>query len=337
VSDLIVAADLRWPKGTGIGVCATEYLARLPVDMSSCALQLRSGIGHPISPFELGARLALHQKKHQVFWNPGFVPPAWSRAPSVVTVHDLTHLHYYSSLHVRYYNTVFRPMYRRCSAVVCVSEYTRSEFLDWSGMDPGQVHVVHNGVSSRFHAHVEPHRPGYPYILYPGNMRSYKNVEMLLRAFTQSSLRALGLKVVLTGTGTPELLATIAALGIAEHVVFLGFVPDERLPGLYRGASFTAFISLYEGFGLPIVESMAVGTPVLTSNVSSMPEIAGDAAVIVQPRDLGEIANAMDRLVSDSALRVDLVAKGLERAATFSWDRAATQAWGIVRSAARQR
>ncbi|KLD61841.1 glycosyltransferase, partial [Dyella japonica] len=86
-----------------------------------------------------------------------------------------------------------------------------------------------NGVSSRFNAQVEPYRPGYPYILYPGNMRSYKNVEMLLRAFSQSSLRTLGLKVVLTGTGTPELNATIATLGIAKDVVFMGFVPDVHL------------------------------------------------------------------------------------------------------------
>ncbi|KLD63202.1 glycosyltransferase family 4 protein [Dyella japonica] len=335
MNSLIVAADIRWPKGTGIGVCASEYLARMPVDMAARALPLTSGIGHPASPFELAARLALHRTKHQVFWNPGFVPPAWSSAPSVVTVHDLTHLHFYSSLHVRYYNSVFRPMYRRCSAIICVSEYTRREFIDWSGMDPDQVHVVHNGVSSRFNAQVEPYRPGYPYILYPGNMRSYKNVEMLLRAFSQSSLRTLGLKVVLTGTGTPELNATIATLGIAKDVVFMGFVPDEHLPGLYRGASFTAFISLYEGFGLPIVESMAVGTPVLTSNVSSMPEIAGDAALVVPPRDLGEVVAAMDRLVSDSGLRADLTVKGLERAAAFSWDKAAAHTWKIVRSSAR--
>lgn len=336
MSNLIVAADVRWPKGTGIGVCATEHLARMPADVLAHELRLRSGIGHPVSPFELGAKLALDGGEHNVFWNPGFVPPAWSRAPSVVTVHDLTHLHFYSSLHVRYYNTVFKPMYRRCTAIVCVSEYTRSEFLDWSGMDSDQVHVVHNGVSPRFNTDVEPYRPGYPYLLYPGNMRSYKNVGTLLRAYARSSLRALGLKVVLTGAATPELQATIAELRIAEDVVFMGFVPDEHLPGLYRGATFTAFISLYEGFGLPIVESMAVGTPVLTSNVSSMPEIADDAALIVDPLDVDEVARAMEGLVSDSTLCDDLIARGLARAAAFSWDEASRDTWDIVRSAARR-
>jgi glycosyltransferase involved in cell wall biosynthesis len=251
----------------------------------------------------------------------------------VVTVHDLTHLHFYSSLHARYYDWVFKPMYRRCAAIICVSEYTRGELLEWSGMDPDRVHVVHNGVSADFHSGVEAYRPGYPYIFYPGNKRAYKNLDMMLRAFARSSLPKLGIRVVMTGAATEELQATIEDLGIAEKVVFAGYVSGESLPGLYRGAMFTAFISLYEGFGLPILESMAVGTPVLTSNVSSMPEIAADAALIASPRDIDEITHAMNELVANETLRAGLIAKGFDRSAAFSWERAAASTWKIIRSA----
>ncbi|WP_255559968.1 glycosyltransferase family 1 protein [Dyella sp. EPa41] len=334
MSNLIIAADLRWPEGTGIGICQNQYLARAPKDIGLHALHLRFRIGHPASPFEVGARLSLQKYKSHVFWSPGFIPPAWSSIPSVVTVHDLTHLHFYSPFHARYYDFVLRPMYRRCTAIICVSEFTRNEFIEWSGVDPCRVHVVHNGVTADYHSDIEPHRPGYPYIFYPGNKRSYKNLDMLLRAYACSTLPGLGIKVVMTGTATPELQSTINALGIEGDVVFLGFVPDDRLPSLYRGAEFTAFISQYEGFGLPIVESMAVGTPVLTSNVSSMPEIASDAARIVSPYDRDEIVQAMDELASNSRLRATLTGKGLDRASAFSWDRAAAATWNVIRSTA---
>jgi glycosyltransferase involved in cell wall biosynthesis len=333
VSDVHVIADLRWPSGTGIGICQNEYLARAPLDMSVRALDLKGRIGHPLSPFVMGAKLAFDRTKGKVFWSPGFVPPAYAGIPSVVTVHDLTHLHFYSSLHARYYSLVFKPIYKRCRAVICVSEYTRNEFLDWSGMASDRVHTVHNGVSADFRSDVEPYLPGYPYIFYPGNKRAYKNLGMMLRAYARSSLPKLGIKVVMTGATTPELQAIIDEHRMVENVVFVGFISDEKLPSLYRGAIFTAFISLYEGFGLPIVESMAVGTPVLTSNVSSMPEIAANAAWLVSPRNLDEIVYAMDELVSDDALRAELVLKGFSRAAAFSWDSAATTTWNIIRSA----
>lgn len=179
---------------------------------------------------------------------------------------------------------------------------------------------------------MQAYNPGYPYIFYPGNKRSYKNLDMLLRAYARSLLPGLAVKIIMTGKSTPELNATIASLGIEENVVFLGFLAEDELPGIYRGAAFTAFISLYEGFGLPIIESMAVGTPVLTSNVSSMPEIGSNAVRLVSPYELGDIAHAMDTLIASDTLRAELSAKGFVRAADFSWDRAAFATWNIVRS-----
>lgn len=329
-NNCIVAADLRWPDGTGIGLCQVEHLARVPKGISIKDIKTNCKIGSPLSPFVVGYSLNKLRENCSVFWSPGFIPPAYSRIPSVVTVHDLTHLHFYSALHARYYDFVLRPLYRNCSAIICVSEYTRNEFLDWSGASPANVHVIYNGVSNNYHSNVLPYSPGYPYIFYPGNKRIYKNLNMLLRAFKNSTLSDYGVKLIMTGSATPELLLTIADLKLGEHVVFLGFVSDTNLPSIYRGAEFTVFISLYEGFGLPIVESMAVGTPVLTSNISSMPEVAGDAAQLVDPNKLDEITATMEKLLFDNSLRKDLSALGLRRAEFFSWDKSSDRTWTLL-------
>lgn len=329
-----VAADLRWPSGTGINICQNEHLSRMPPGVDIKELPLRSRIGHPVSPFEIAARLSSVKRNADVFWNPGFIPSAWRVLPSVVTVHDLIHLHFYSAAHVKYYNYVFKPMYKRCSAIICVSEYTRHEFLAWSGMDPDVVHVVHGGVSDRFNADVDSKNLDFPYIFYPGNKRPYKNLERLMYAYAASKLPRLGIKLVMTGEPTPELDAVIYKLGVKSDVMLLGFVGDEEMPNLYRGAQFTVFVSLYEGFGLPILESMGVGTPVLTSNVSSMPEVAGHAAEIVDPYDIKSITRALDRLAVDDMHRKFLSVAGLERVKEFSWAKSSAKTWEIVRSVA---
>ena len=329
----MISADLRWPDGTGIGVCQQELLLRLRKNVEIVDIEVRGRIGSSTSPLRIATALAFNRERSDAFWSPGFIPPAWSQVPSVVTVHDLTHLHFYSKFHAAYYNLILKPLYKRCAAVICVSDYTRDEFLEWSDMDPHHVHTIHNGVSTNFHRNAATFNVGHPYILYPGNKRPYKNVNGLLRAFRSSRLPSEGFKVVMTGSATPELQKAISSLDLQDAVIFLGHVPDEQLPALYRGARLTVFVSLYEGFGLPIVESMAVGTPVITSNVSSMPEMAGDAALIVPPLDIEAVAHAMDRLAFESELRTSLITKGFDRASSFSWDAAAASTWDVIRSA----
>ncbi|OZB49597.1 MAG: hypothetical protein B7X60_00545 [Polynucleobacter sp. 39-45-136] len=291
-------------------------------------------IGNPISPLSIALSLNSANKDYDVFWSPGFIPPAYSHIPAVVTVHDLTHLHFYSSLHTRYYDYLLKPLYRKCAAIICVSEYTRNELLNWSGIPENRVKVIYNGVSNNYHKRVESYCPGYPYIFYPGNKREYKNLKSLLQAFRNSTLPDHDVKLIMTGQSTPDLSKIINELGLSNSVVFLGFVSDEKLPAIYRGAEFTAFISLYEGFGLPIVESMAVGTPVLTSNISSMPEISGYASKLVDPNNLEEITEAMNNLFLDTTLRKDLSVKGLLRAEFFSWDKASSSTWDLVQKIA---
>ncbi|MFC0009642.1 glycosyltransferase family 4 protein [Devosia nitrariae] len=335
-SSLTVYADRRWPPETGIGRVQTELELRLPIDMQVVDLAVAGKIGSPLSVLSVSKALwRVQPERGRVFFSAGFVPPLNLSLPSVVMVHDLTHRHFYGAAKRAYYDLIFRPLYHRCGAIVCVSEFVRQEFLDWSGMEDDRVHVVYNGVSAGFARHGARHAPGYDYVFYCGNHRGYKNVASLIRAHAASELPRRGIRLVITGRPDPGLAAVAEEVGIADLVVFAGRVSDADLPAYYRGARAIAYVSLFEGFGLPIIEGFASGVPVLTSNVSSMPEIAGGAAVIVDPTQIASIAEGLNRIVSDTDLRRRLVADGLSRLEHFDWDRSADRLWSIVRDVAR--
>jgi glycosyltransferase involved in cell wall biosynthesis len=140
-----------------------------------------------------------------------------------------------------------------------------------------------------------------------------------VEAFARSGIVSAAVRLVFTGRSTAELAASISKHGLTDNVHFTGPVEESKFPSLYRGAAALLFPSLYEGFGLPIVEAMACGTPVITSNVTAMPEVAGDAALLVAPTSIAEIATAIQKVIADESLRAQLRAKGLVRAARFSW------------------
>lgn len=331
---MIIYADLRWPSKTGIGAVQSALLARVPTSLRIIDLQVSSRIGSPLSPVRVTGALRRQGARAGVFWSPGYMPPLAAQVPVVVTVHDLTHLRYYTKLHAFYYNTVLRRLYRRCRAVICVSEYTRHEFLEWSGMAPERVFTVHNGVAAEFLESGPHFGLDYPYVFYPGNRRSYKNLDRLLTAYASSALPREGIHLVLTGDPDDALSSETARLGVQSLVHCMGFVSDRDLIRVYRGALAVAFVSLYEGFGLPIIEAMATGVPVLTSNVSAMPEVAGHAALLVDPTSVEGIAHGLERVCFDRALRESLVRLGRQRAQCFDWDRSAAQVWRIVAEAA---
>ncbi|HUW28390.1 MAG TPA: glycosyltransferase family 1 protein [Sulfuriferula sp.] len=327
-----VYADLRWPRMTGIAKVQAACCAAAPPHVRLVDLHLSGSLGSPGAPLTLTR--ALQRMRDGVFWNPGFLPPLWARIPSVVTVHDLTHRLFYSRLHRAYYDIVLKPLYRRCAAIICVSEFTRATFLSWSKMAPHKVHVVLNGVCPDYAANTETLDLPYPYVLYPGNHRPYKNLARLLEAYARSRLPQHDIHLVLTGELHAGLQSQAAELGIADRVHFCGWLDVPDLPKLYRGALAVAYISLYEGFGLPIVEAMASGVPVMTSNVSSMPEIAGDAALLVDPYSIEEITKGLNTLALDEAARHQLIACGAERVLQFDWKKSAAQLWNIVDSVA---
>jgi glycosyltransferase involved in cell wall biosynthesis len=329
-----VYADLRWPRMTGIAKVQTACIDAAPPHVRLVDLRIAGSLGSPGAPLALTCALQRARAVDGVFWNPGFLPPLWARIPSVVTVHDLTHRLFYSRLHRAYYDIVLKPLYRRCAAIICVSEFTRDTFLSWSKMPPHKVHVVLNGVGPDYAANNETLGLPYPYVLYPGNHRPYKNLARLLEAYARSRLPQNDIHLVLTGQVHPGLQSQAEALGIANRVHFCGWLDGPDLAKLYRGAQGIAYISLYEGFGLPIVEAMASNVPVMTSNISSMPEIAGDAALIVNPYSIPEITEGLNTLTLDATARRQLITRGAARVSQFDWKKSAARLWSIIDSVA---
>ena len=312
--------DRRWIGEHGIGRFAREVRHRLP----SGAVDLTGT--DPVSPrglLELEAQALARRLRGKpgLFFSPGYAPPLTWSGPVVFTVHDLIHVDVAeerSRFKTLYYDRVVRPAMARAHRVLTVSEYSRQRLLEWSGVAPEQVVVVGNGVDAAFSPVGRAHQPGYPYIFYVRNTKPHKNVARLLEAFAQMDLP--DLRLVLSGQADEATRHQALRLGIHEQVMFAGRIPEADLPAYYRGAAVVTMPSLYEGFGLPPLEGMASGVPVVVSNVTSLPEVVGDAGLLVDPNDASSIADGLIRALTDTALRETLRARGLERAKQFNWD-----------------
>lgn len=328
-----VLFDGRWPIGTGIRRMADLYRSFAPPDVQLDELECSARIGSPLSSIALSR--AIRKKRASIgrslFWNPGFVPPLPGITKAVVTVHDLTHLHFYTRAHRIYYNKVFRPLYHRCDLIVCISEYTRNEFLEWSGISGDRVVVVPNAISPSFSISNGSVLSGAPFIFYAGNRRGYKNVPVLVRAFASSGLAGQGIDLVLTGNFDPSLYALAKKFNVASAIRFTGFLDDCALVAHYKAARCFAFISKYEGFGLPILEAMACDTPLLLAKSSSLPEVAGDAALYVDPENIEDVAGGLRTLCLDDAVRRDYVVRGRLRREYYRADLSAAKLWGYLK------
>jgi glycosyltransferase involved in cell wall biosynthesis len=273
--------------------------------------------------------------------------PLVRRLRTVVTVHDLGYLRYPEA------HTAAQRLYLRLSTIwsaraashlIAVSAATRNDLVRLAKVSPTRVTVVHHGVADRFRQPVvdlERARKiaggNEPYFLYVGTVQPRKNLERVIEAFADASVQLTnqGRTPVLVIAGKRGWLSEgiarrTADLGIADRVRFVGYVADDDLPALYREALAFVFPSLYEGFGMPVLEAMACGAPVLTSNSSSLPEVAGDAAIIVDPLDTRAIAEGLVRLACDAALRQELRQRGHQRAAQFTWDRCAEETLRVL-------
>ena len=275
-------------------------------------------------------------------------PPFFSPVEYVFTMHDVSPLVYpdfYPTNMRRSLKFLISRGLRKAKLIVCPSEHARETTAEHFGVDPDRISVVHHGIDSRFRPLPEEEAPDTvreryqiraPYALYVGKLMLRKNIVRMLEAFDLLRRDAPELTLVLCGRrfwDTHFLDEAIVRLRLQDRVVELGYVPDADLPLLYAGAEMALYPTLFEGFGFPVLEAMACGTPVVTSNVSCLPEIAGDAALLVDPQKVEEIAAAMRRLHADAALRRTLREKGLARAALFTWQRAAEQMVEVYRRA----
>jgi alpha-1,3-rhamnosyl/mannosyltransferase len=278
-------------------------------------------------------RLDLFHATHYV------LPPLRSRA--VVTIHDIIHLLYPQFLPNRaalfYARVMIRRALSRADRIITVSYNSKRDLVDYFGISPSRVEVIYNGVSARFrpdlpeeeHARVaSKYGLSRPYLLFLGGERPHKNVQNVVRAFAEARRSRPDLPHVLVLAGpmpknSARIDALIAALDVGSALVRPGRIAEEDLPGLFAGADALLYPTLYEGFGLPVVESMACGTPVLTSSTSALQEIAGGYAYLVDPLDVDAIARGIIALTTDPKVRADFIELGRKRALDFSWDKAA--------------
>jgi glycosyltransferase involved in cell wall biosynthesis len=273
-----------------------------------------------------------------LFHAPHYVLPPLTPCKSVVTIHDCIHLRFPqylpNKLGYAYARASLWAATHRASRVLTVSEASKRDILRYFRVPPQKIDVIYNAIDERFSQMPDPQEMSRveeryqlhdPFILYAGNIKPHKNLERLIEAFHM--LRKGGMdqvKLLIIGDEISKyatLRRAVHKYKLHKHVRFFGFVPDSTLAVLYRLAGVFVFPSLYEGFGLPPLEAMASGTPVITSNVSSLPEVVGDAALLIDPYEPEAIADAMHRVLTDGTLREDLRRKGLARAAGFSWDR----------------
>jgi glycosyltransferase involved in cell wall biosynthesis len=282
--------------------------------------------------------LTLSRTRAQLFHAPHYVVSPFTPCPYVVTIHDCIHLRFPQYLPNRMAHVYARAMMtmaaRRARRILTVSEASKADILHYLGVPPSRIEVVPNALDERLATpptgeDITRVRERFlltsPFILYTGNIKPHKNVDRLIEAYSILRRRGFeGVKLLIIGDEVskyPNLRRLVHRFQLHGQVRFLGFVSDDTLAVLYRLAAVFVFPSLYEGFGLPPLEAMAGGAPVITSNVSSLPEVVGDAALLIDPMDAGAIADAMARVLGDTALRADLIRRGHERVKTFSWER----------------
>jgi glycosyltransferase involved in cell wall biosynthesis len=275
-----------------------------------------------------------------IFHSPDFVLPPVRRARTLLTVHDLSFMRYpqCADAHLRVYlNKVVPRSMHRAHLVLADSQHTKDDLVELLDVNADKIEVIYPGVEERFRptkdqALLEKVRKRYNlpprFILGLGTLQPRKNFTRLIRAYSLLITRYPSLHLVIVGGKGwlyEEIYATVERLGLEEKVIFPGFVADGDLPALYSLADLFAFPSLYEGFGLPPLEAMACGTPVITSDASSLPEVVGEAGLMVEATDVEALAEAMKRTLENDALREGMIAKGVDQARKFTWKEAASR------------
>ena len=304
----------------------------------------------------------LKNDKVDVFLSPYIKAPFFSPCPYITTIHDLLFLSTpdYTGWKYKLYNETFkifgRVISKRAKAIITDSEYSKKDIIKIFGVDEEKIHAIPLGISSEYKpikdvSSIERVKNIYNirgrYILYVGNFKPHKNIKRLIEAFAEATLHLLpplqkggeggfpDFKLVLGGKRdkfVPLLEKLAESLAMRDKVIFTDFIKDEDLPYLYSGAEVFIYPSLYEGFGLPVLEAMACGTPVICSNTTSLPEVVGDSGILINPEDVKNISSAIITLLKADKLREDLRKKGLERAKEFTVEKYSLKILSLIES-----
>ena len=314
--------DNRWIGSHGIGRFSKMLSLHIPMIKMNI-------LGSPTSIFDpiLFSIQALFLPSDAIVFSPGFNAPIFIRQKFIFTLHDLNHIdrsENSSFLKSLYYKFVILRAIKFSYKVLTVSEFSKNRIVTWSNANPNKIINVGNGVDEFFTSNNLVRIIESRYFLCVSNRKLHKNEFRLIKAFSLANIDN-DICLVFTGFVTTEVKIFCNSIGILDRIIFLGIIPDSDFPALYSGSLGLLFPSLYEGFGLPVIEAMACGTPVLTSNISSLPEVAGNAALLVNPHSIDDIRFGIERLVNDAEFRASLSALGLERSKLFRWDRVASK------------
>ena len=342
----MIVANVRTTRArtTGVQRYVAELLSRLGTRIKRVepSLSLHGLAGHAWEQFVLPRRL-----RGRLLWSPANTGPLGVER-QVLTVHDLSAFECPEHLNpsfVAWYRWLLPRLVRRVRRVLVDSNFTRSRLLALTDVKPEKIAVVALGVDDRFHpceegemarARAALRVPTRRYLLSLGSLEPRKNLPRLLRAWehVQGRLPAEIWLVVAGSRGSGRVFRRQRMPALPARVHLSGYVDDALLPALYSGALAFVFPSEYEGFGLPPLEAMACGAPVICSNRASLPEVVGDAALLVEPDDLDSMSGAIQRAVEDAATRESLRARGLARVKAFTWERSADQTWAVLEDSA---
>ena len=295
--------------------------------------------------FEASLPFHFIQSKPDVFLSPDGFLSLTTKVKSVGVIHDLNFEHFPEDIPFlvrKYYSNMFPRFARKASRIATVSEYSKSDIANTYHIDPSTIDVVYNGAGSIFkplqltekEATKQKFSHGNEYFFFIGTLHPRKNLVNLFKAFDQfKNTDSKGIKLVLAGARmwwTDEIRLAYEGMEHRDDVIFTGRVTDIELASLMASALALTYVSYFEGFGIPILEAFHCDTPVITSNVTSMPEVAGNAAVLIDPFSITSIADAMQKVASDAVFREKLIAEGRKQREKFSWERTAEKLWECV-------
>jgi glycosyltransferase involved in cell wall biosynthesis len=295
--------------------------------------------------FQHSVKGLLNKMQPDLFLSPDGFLSLGAKCKQLPVIHDINFLHHPQDskwLTAKYYNYYFPKFAKEATRIATVSEYSKQDIIKNYGIDGEKIDVVYNGINSFFKPLDEvtkqqtkqKYTAGKDYFINVGSLHPRKNIPNLVRAFALFKKESnADLKLILAGPnywGVSEVHKVISETNLKDDVIFTGRVADEEL-NLVLGSAFAlTFVPYYEGFGIPLIEAMQTNVPIITSNVTSMPEIAGDAAILINPLEVNEIKNAMVQLYQKPELRADLILKGNSQKQKFSWEKSADLLWQSV-------
>jgi len=283
--------------------------------------------------------------------------PLYCDIKKIVTIHDLKYLKYphffkdFSKIKTKYLEYTMKKGAEKADIIIAISESTKKDIINLLGIEKDKIRVIYEasnlGMYSRKNDDIlnsdilKKYSIQKPYFLYVGEKRPHKNIEGLIEAFAifKEKYDRWNTYLMIAGkrySGYQDYVKKAENLGMIDYLIFTGFIPDKHLKSIYSEAEVLLFVSFYEGFGIPILEALECGLPVITSNISSMPEVAGDAALLVDPHNIQEIAEKMNNIANSEILRKQLIESGFKRVKQFSWERTARETLKVYNEICKQ-